>query len=97
MRYAFRCDRKPTIVRDGKHYCWQHDPVRISRIALGQRIALIERERKQQEEFDAKWARRDLETAAQVDKLTDDELRTIVSFGGVREMIKKLTRKKKNE
>jgi hypothetical protein len=20
------CERRPTIVRDNKHYCWQHDP-----------------------------------------------------------------------
>ena len=28
---TYQCGRKGTVVRDGRHYCWQHDPERKAR------------------------------------------------------------------
>jgi hypothetical protein len=85
------CLRKPTVVRNGKPYCWQHDPEKISaaRAAAWEarkvEIARIEAE------SDARIARRKLERAAGVENVTDAELQAIVALGGIRVMIEKLS------
>lgn len=28
---TYQCGRRGTVVRNGMHYCWQHDPERIAR------------------------------------------------------------------
>ena len=33
------CSRKATIERNGRHYCWQHDPVRVLKLLNRKRIA----------------------------------------------------------
>lgn len=32
QRNSGNCDRAPTVTRDGKPYCWQHDPERLRAI-----------------------------------------------------------------
>lgn len=84
------CTRPATVERDGKHYCWQHDPKRHmdERAKRWQirKAELLERERK----LEAKFARLDLEREAGVNDLSDDTLRDIVALGGIQAMIGKL-------
>jgi hypothetical protein len=85
------CSRKPTVVRDGKAYCWQHDPERISRLRQERNKRWDAEWKAKEAAWDAADARRVLEIAAGMDKLTDDELRTIAALGGIREMLRRLT------
>jgi hypothetical protein len=84
------CDRKPSVVRDGKPYCWQHDPERLQKLAKErwelrkQEIAKVEADQ------DARIVRRKLEEAAGVDKLTNDTLGIIIRLGGIQQMIAKI-------
>lgn len=83
------CDRKPSVVRDGKPYCWQHDPERLSQLAKERwerckaEIARVEQEQ------DARIERRRLEAAAGADNLTNDDLQTLIRLGGIRALIAK--------
>jgi hypothetical protein len=38
-----RCDRKPSVVRDSKHFCWQHDPDRLTKLARAAREKSMEK------------------------------------------------------
>lgn len=74
-------------MRNGKSYCWQHDPERLQRIA-GEKwerrkghIARVETE------ADARIERRRLLEASGVDNLSNADLQTIIALGGVQALI----------
>jgi hypothetical protein len=78
------CERKPTVERDGKPYCWQHDPERRRAKAR----ARAEADRQHEKKLEREWARMDLERSAglrpdQVAKLTDEQVRMIADAGGI--------------
>lgn len=87
-----RCLRPPTVERDGKPFCWQHDPERRRKKAEAdweRRKAEIEAD---DEEFERKLARRELEAAAGVDRdsvglMTDDQLRDMAAAGGLKAVL----------
>lgn len=86
-QFLGECLNRPKIIRDGKPYCWMHDPDRVARIASENwekrklEIKAIE------DSHDARIKRRVLEQATGIDKLTDDDLRNIIDLGGIRRMI----------
>lgn len=84
------CDRKPTVVRDGKHYCWTHDPERLEREALEKRKQRREELKRQEEIFELKLKRRLLVEQAGTRDLTNAELALIVELGGIRAMLQQL-------
>lgn len=78
------CERDATVERDGKPYCWQHDPERFRDAALKRAEQLKAREAKLEKE----WARMDLERSAglrpdQIAELTDEQVRLIAEAGGI--------------
>ena len=83
------CDRPATVEREGKFWCWQHDPVRLEK----ERQERYRAGRKEHEEREARVAahfnRARLEEAAGVRDLSDDTLRDIVRLGGLEAIIKK--------
>ena len=83
------CERKPSVVRDGKPYCWQHDPARRSRAAKERQAAAVARTARIEAEQDARIERRQLENQSGVDSLSNDDLRVIIAIGGIRSMIDK--------
>ncbi len=89
--FAFQCDRKPTIERGGKCYCWQHDPERLTRIARERQAERFAAQERSQAEFDAQYKRNQLIANAGVDNLTEDELKAIAALGGIRAMIVELS------
>jgi hypothetical protein len=82
-----RCDRKPSVVRDSKHFCWQHDPDRLTKLARAAREKSMEKMAAREAENDARIKRHKLVEAAQAGDLTDDELERIGALGGVRRML----------
>lgn len=87
-QFLGHCDRKPTIERDGHHYCWQHDPVRLKKLA-DEAWAQRKREIAELEaKHDAKIHRNKLLEEAGVDKLTNEELKQIAELGGVQRLIR---------
>lgn len=56
---SWQCNRKGTVERDGKWYCWQHDPVRLKEKAEAdekqyRRSLQLQREAGQRREAEAK-------------------------------------------
>lgn len=88
QKFAGSCARKPTVVHDGKPYCWQHDPVRMRRKAAESWAKRKAEMARIEAEQDARIARRKLVEAAGLSDLTDDELRAIAARGGIRAMLK---------
>lgn len=88
--FAGYCDRKPSVIRDGKHYCWQHDPERRRSIAKKKREELAIRLAKKEEEHERYMKRRELLSKSGVDSLADSELETIISLGGIREVLRRM-------
>jgi len=87
LRFMGHCERRPTVVRDGKHYCWQHDPVRLQEIALEQRRQSAERTRKIEEKHDTCIQRRRLEEDSGVSSLTNEDLEKIIQMGGMSKIL----------
>ena len=86
-RFGWDCDRKGTIEREGKWYCWQHDPDRLDREAR-ERNEQRKRELAELEaKHEARLARRILEETAGTNNLTDDDLRRIIELGGIRKLL----------
>lgn len=81
------CERKPTVFRDGKPYCWQHDPERLIAQSNEARAARLARYLAEDAAFEAKLKRRDLERRSGVDDLTDQDLERIIAAGGIRALI----------
>lgn len=81
------CYRKPTVERDGKMYCWQHDPVRKREKArklwqeMREKLAALEAK------IDADIKRKHLLTKSGVKDLTNDQLQKIISLGGISALI----------
>jgi hypothetical protein len=92
-RFLGYCDRKPSVVREGVDYCWQHDPERLSRVVKENRqkrkVEMAERETK----VDAEIHQRQLRRQAGVDALSEADLLTIIRLGGILSMIALLTGK----
>lgn len=76
------CYNKPTLERNGKRYCWRHDPERLAEEARKRREA----ERARVADLERKLDRRDLESEAGFSKLsrfTDEQLKKIIAAGGI--------------
>lgn len=75
---VYRCSRNATIERDGKWYCWQHDPIRVEADKQKRRARWDARHDREA----AKWERRTRnaklaalaseETAALLERLARD-------------------------
>lgn len=78
------CYRPATVERDGRWYCWQHDPGR-----LGQEQKEIRREQMRAEEIrrDAQWNRDRLERESGIRELSNYELGQIIASGGIRKVL----------
>ncbi len=92
--YGHSCDAWAVIARDGKHYCRHHDPVRLHSAAIEERRLLREKTLADDDAFEARLARKRLEAAAFLDRLSDEELRKIIELGGIPAMIAKLSERK---
>jgi hypothetical protein len=78
-----RCERPVTVTRDGKGYCWQHDPVRRkeeSDAALEARKAVVAAN---EAKAKARYRHRELERCAGIVGLSDEDLEILASIGGV--------------
>lgn len=91
-KFAFQCNRKPSVERDGKYYCWQHDPVRLTEISEKKRQERIASYARKEAEQDARVERLLLEKESGIDTLSGDDLKTIIALGGIRVMIAKLSK-----
>lgn len=88
MHYGgWTCDRPATVERDGKSYCWQHDPERLTAKRKERGRALAERAKKQDEELTRKYKRMALLEKAGITKLTDEDIENIIEYGGIHELI----------
>ena len=91
LRGAFMgyCERPPTIERDGMRWCWQHDPKRLTdaRNARAERMKADARARDAR--IEAEFNRSQLEKAAGIRGLSDDDLRGLVALGGIRAILSK--------
>lgn len=87
---GWRCKRPASVEVDGKFYCWQHEPVRVEKLAQKRAKDAKERFARMEREADARIERKVLEEKAGVIDLTDGELREIIAFGGVRGMLRGL-------
>lgn len=85
-----KCERNATVERYGKHYCWQHDPGTEEK----NREKRLKKRAEEQAKIDEWERKRDLRIAAGINSLTDDDLRVIVSLGGIKVMISLLTEKR---
>ena len=85
-----RCEKAGNIIRDGKHYCWMHDPTRLD-IQRGAK-AKAERERKTriEAEYEARAKRRKLLRDSGVEYLTDEELQRIIEHHGMKGIFEQL-------
>jgi len=81
------CDRKPSVERDGKPYCWQHDPERKRKEAQKKWEERKWEMRQLEEKIDAEIERKRLLKASGVSALTNEQLVTIIEAGGVIELI----------
>ena len=88
--YSRRCERTATVTRDGKHYCWQHDPVRISKECEEAKLARLARyaqEEKEEQEYLARKAKEKLMKQAGIYDLTVDDLHQIIQLGGINKLL----------
>jgi hypothetical protein len=90
VRFLGDCARKPSVVRDGKPYCWQHDPERLGREQRKRAAACRERHLEREAKADAAVERRVLERRAGIDDLTNSDLEVIVDAGGIRAILERL-------
>jgi hypothetical protein len=81
-----RCERRGTICRDGKFYCWQHDPGTPEQ-AKADRMKRWAEQQAEEEEYERRAHTRKLTERAGLDKLTDADLEAIIRLGGIRMMI----------
>jgi hypothetical protein len=90
MTFIGYCDRKPTVVRDGKPYCWQHDPERLRRKAdeenKKRKAWYADLDRKEDERI----ARAKLLKAAGLEQPSNELLREIVDLGGIRTILDRI-------
>lgn len=81
------CERKPSVVRDGVHYCWQHDPERLEKqrkLQWEQRKAELAR---LEAKIDKDQERRILLKKAGLDVVTNEQLHKIIELGGITKII----------
>jgi hypothetical protein len=84
------CERKPTVERDGKWFCWQHDPERLKRLAAERWAKRKEEIARTESEQDARIHRRRLLERAGIDNPSDDLLERIIALGGIQNMVARL-------
>lgn len=77
------CDRKATIERDGKRYCWQHDPERLRRIGATRRMKQRATYAATEARIEAEVERSKLEILSGIRELTNDDLARITAVGGI--------------
>lgn len=85
--FGGNCERRASITRGGRGYCWQHDPERVSRERKAKAQQLRQEIRRREERIDAEVERSALHRRAGLDSLTDDDIRNIISLGGIQSMI----------
>lgn len=90
IRVIGYCERKPTIVRDGKPYCWQHDPERLAAKASEARAERLARYQAEEAAAEAKFNRSHLERQSGIRDLSDQDLERIIAAGGIRRILKKI-------
>jgi hypothetical protein len=85
------CSRNATVEREGKWFCWQHDPERLERIREAEWE--IRRAARSAEETarDVRWTREQLERKSGIRDLTNPELEQIIQEGGIRAILDKLS------
>ncbi len=85
-----QCERNGTISRDGRVYCWQHDPGDPEENKAKRMRKYAEEEaqdRAIEEAYKARRERQQLLELSGVDKLTNEDLQTIISHGGIQSLI----------
>lgn len=99
LKHTFgECLRKPTVFRDGVAFCWQHDPgdpVERQERAKAERMKRWEEIQEMERKFDAKAERRKLEAEAEIDNLSNSDLKKIVELGGIYAMLSDLDKNQK--
>ena len=83
LRTYGECERPASVERDGKWYCWQHDPVKKEQAAREAWKARKEHIAQIEAAADAKIERRQLEEQAGIKNLTNDDLRQLIAAGGM--------------
>jgi hypothetical protein len=91
------CDREATVEREGKCWCWQHDPVRYDAERKARAAAARKEWEEMQARVEARSIRSDLEIAAGIRDLSDDVLRRLVELGGLAAAIAKASEGKLQE
>ena len=81
------CVRDATVERDGKFFCWQHDPERVRAEREARCAKRKEEARKREAEREARWTRDDLMRDSGVSKLTNEELKHIIDCGGIQNIL----------
>lgn len=87
--FAGICFRKgkSLVERDGKWYCWQHDPERLARLAKERWEERKRHTAEVERKADESAARRRLLIDAGLDDISNVDLQTIISLGGIQAMI----------
>ena len=87
--YFNRCSRCGTIYRGGKWWCKTHAPLTDEQYAeiKKQRIAKYKAE---EEQAIARMERSDLECNSGIRKLSNDDLKRIISYGGIHAILRTL-------
>lgn len=84
------CERPATVERDGRPFCWQHDPVRLEEDRKAGYAANMERLRREEAEREARFVRQDLLRDSGIRDASDDDLRKLVALGGLSAVLAKL-------
>lgn len=87
------CVRRPTVERDGKQYCWQHDPVRRREKARKKWEEHKARIREIEAGFDAMIERKKRMQAAGLTAVSNEQLDLIISHGGISALLDKIAAK----
>lgn len=91
--FAGMCYRKgkSLVERDGKWYCWQHDPERLAQLAKEKQEEREKRYAKMERKNDERIERHRLLVAAGLEEVSNDLLRDIIHLGGIDAMIQALS------
>lgn len=82
-RFYGYCQGRVSVERDGKRYCWRHDPVRIAETAAKARAERLARYKAEEARWEAQERRADLRRNSGIDTLTDQDLQQIMAAGGI--------------
>lgn len=91
------CERSPTVTRNGKQYCWQHDPERIEQLRQKRQQQRRLESEKAAKLAEARYHRNDLLDKAGVSGISNETLELIVKHGGIQKMLADLSRYEKQQ